>query len=149
MQDFLLANYAWLKALHIIAVIAWMAGLLYLPRLFVYHHQAQKGGEAEALFVGMERRLLKYITTPALIAVWAFAIAMIAANPGLFSNGWFHVKLTAVIGVSAIHGYFAVAQKKFARGERVRSERFWRAINEAPTLLMIVAVIFAVLKPAF
>lgn len=149
MQNFLLTHYLWLKALHIIAVIAWMAGILYLPRLFVYHHQAQKGGEAEALFVGMERRLLNYITTPAMIAVWAFAIAMLIANPSLFSNGWFHVKLAAVIGISAIHGYFVAAQKKFARGERVRSERFWRIINEAPTLLMIVAVFFAVLKPSF
>lgn len=149
MQDFLLTNYLWLKALHIIAVIAWMAGMLYLPRLFVYHHQAQKGGEAEALFVAMERRLLKFITTPALIAVWLFAGLMLYANQGLFASGWFQIKLAAVIGISGLHGYFAAAQKKFAGGERPKSEKFWRIINEGPTLLMIAAALFAVVKPAF
>jgi putative membrane protein len=147
MQDFLLANYLWLKALHIIAVIAWMAGMLYLPRLFVYHHQAQKGGEAEKLFAVMERRLLKFITTPALIAVWLFAGLMIFANQGLLASSWFHAKLAAVIGISGLHGYFAAAQKKFERGERPMSEKFWRMTNEGPTLLMIIAAILAVLKP--
>lgn len=147
MQEFLLANYLWLKALHIIAVIAWMAGMLYLPRLFVYHHQSQKGGEAEKLFIAMERRLLDFITTPALIAVWVFAGLMILANPGLLSSGWFLAKLAAVVGISGLHGYFAAAQKKFACGERPMSEKFWRMINEGPTLLMIAAAILAVLKP--
>jgi len=147
MHDFLLTNYLWLKALHIIAVISWMAGLLYLPRLYVYHHQAEKGGEGEKLFIVMERRLLKYITTPAMIASWLFALLMLYANSGLFQSGWFHVKLVAVLVMSGLHGYFAMAQRKFERGERPLTEKAWRMLNEGPTICMLFAVFFAVLKP--
>lgn len=148
MRDFLLANYLWIKALHIVAMVAWMAGMMYLPRLFIYHHQAAKGGEAERLFIQMERRLLKGIINPSMIAVWVLAGLMLYANPALLKTPWFiAVKFPAVLGISAIHGFYANAQKAFARGERPRSDKFWRIANEIPFLLMMVAIVMAVLKP--
>jgi len=147
MADFLAQHYLVLKALHLSAVIAWMAGMMYLPRLFIYHLDAARGGEGEAFFVKMERRLLKGVMTPSLIAVWLVAILMLTANPALLKAGWFQLKLPMVIGISAIHGFYAVNQKKFERGERPRSDRFWRIINEAPFVLMLVAVFLAVMKP--
>lgn len=147
MQDFLASIYPWIKATHIAAVIAWMAGMMYLPRLYVYHHMATAGGEAEGFFVKMERRLLKGIMTPSMIVVWVLAILMLIANPVLFSTGWFLVKLSAVIGVTGIHGFYAKSQRLFEAGQRVRTERFWRIINEAPFVLMLVAVFLAVVKP--
>lgn len=139
--------YPWIKALHIAAVIAWMAGMMYLPRLFIYHHQAEKGGEAERFFTVMERRLLKGIINPAMIAVWLLAGVMLYANPALFAAGWFLVKLPLVLGISAIHGFYARARRAFERGERPRSEKFWRIMNEIPFLMMLVAVFMAVAKP--
>lgn len=147
MRDALLAAYPAIKAAHIVFVIAWMAGMMYLPRLYIYHHQAAPGGEAETAFIQMERRLLKGIMTPSMIAVWLLAAAMVFLNQALFFAGWFHVKLLAVLGVSAIHAFYAGAQKKFARGERPYTEKFWRLMNEAPFVLMIVAVAMAVTKP--
>lgn len=147
MIDFLSAHYAWLKGLHIIAVIFWMAGMLYLPRLFVYHHQAEPGGELESALLTQERNLLKIIINPAMIAVWAIAVLMIVINTGLLSQGWLHAKLVLVLSLSGIHGFYAGAQKKFARGERVRSEKFWRIMNEAPALMVIAIVLLAVVKP--
>lgn len=147
MREALLANYLWIKALHIIAVIALMAGLMYLPRLFIYHHQAEKGGEAERFFTAMERRLLKGILNPSIIAVWALGVLMLYANPALLSAPWFHVKFAAVFIISGIHGYYARAQKQFARGERVRTEKFWRVINEIPFVLMMVAAVMAIVRP--
>jgi len=150
MIDFLLpgsTGYLVVKALHIIAVIFWMAGMLYLPRLFVYHHQAQAGGELEGALLIQERNLLKIIVNPALIAVWILAITMIIANPGLFSQGWFHFKLLLVVILSGIHGFYAASAKKFAKGERPRSEKFWRIMNEGPAILTIVIVLLAVVKP--
>lgn len=148
MREFLLENYLWLKALHIAAVIAWMAGMMYLPRLFVYHHQAERGGEAERFFVLMERRLLKGIINPSMTAVWVLAGLMLYAKPSLLGAGWFHVKLPMVLGISAIHGLYANARRAFERGERPRSERFWRIMNEAPFLMMLVALFMAVVKPS-
>lgn len=147
MQDILLSHYAWLKAAHLIFVIAWMAGLMYLPRLFIYHFQATPGGEADGYFMTMERRLLKGIMTPSMVVVWLIAVTMIYANPGLAAQGWFLVKLVAVIGISAVHMIYAGAQKRFARGERPRSEKFWRIANEVPFVLMIVAVIMVLVRP--
>lgn len=147
MGEFLAGFYLWLKAFHIIAVIFWMAGLLYLPRLFVYHHTSQPGGELENALLIQERNLLKIILNPAMIAVWLFAILMILANPSLFSDGWFHIKLVLVLIVSGIHGFYAASQKKFARGERPRSEKFWRMMNEGPAILAILIVLLAILKP--
>lgn len=147
MADFLAGIYLWIKGLHIIAIIAWMAGMMYLPRLFVYHHQAQKGGEAEAMFAKMERRLLKGIINPSMIAVWVLGLMMLFASPSLLSSGWFHVKLVFVLVISGIHGFYAASQRKFEAGERPRSEKFWRMMNEAPFVLLIGVVFLAVVKP--
>lgn len=150
MIDFLLPGsypYLTIKALHLAAVIFWMAGLLYLPRLFVYHHPASAGGELETALLTQERNLLKIILNPALIAVWVFAIVMVIANPALFSAGWFHVKLVLVLALSGVHGFYAASAKKFARGERPRSEKFWRLMNEVPAIGAIVIVILAIVKP--
>jgi len=150
MFEFLLpgsTGYLVIKALHIIAVIFLMAGLLYLPRLFVYHHQAESGGELEGALLIQERNLLKIILNPSLIAVWVLAIVMIVHNPGLFSQGWFHFKLLLVLGISGIHGFYAASVKKFAKGERPRSEKFWRIMNEGPAIMAIIIVLLAVVKP--
>ncbi len=121
--------------------------MMYLPRLFIYHHQAAKGGEAERFFVQMERRLLKGVINPSMIAVWLLAGLMLYANPALFSAGWFMVKFPMVLGISAIHGWYARARRAFERGERPRTERFWRVMNEIPFLMMLIAVFMAVAKP--
>lgn len=147
MAEFLASIYLWIKSLHLIAVIAWMAGMMYLPRLFIYHHQAEKGGEAEAKFVVMERRLLKGIINPSMIAVWLLGILMLVASPAILSSGWFYVKLTFVLVISGIHGFYAASRRKFEVGERPRSEKFWRIMNEAPFVLLIGVVFLAVLKP--
>ncbi len=147
MQEALASAYLWIKSLHILAVIAWMAGMMYLPRLFIYHFQSDRGGEAERLFVQMERRLLKGIMNPSLVAVWFFAILMLIANPAVAASGWFAVKFMFVLGISGIHGYYAAARKSFETGNRVRSEKFWRIINEAPFILLIGVVFLAVVKP--
>lgn len=139
--------YLTIKALHIAAVIFWMAGMLYLPRLFVYHHQAESGGELEGALQTQERNLLKIIMNPALIAVWLLAITMIVANPALLSAGWFHVKLLLVLILSGLHGFYAATARKFLAGERPRTEKFWRMINEVPAIGAIIIVIFAVVKP--
>jgi len=147
MRDFLLSVYPWIKGLHIAAMVAFMAAMMYLPRLFIYHHQAEKGGEAERFFATMERRLLKGIMNPAIILLWIFAGLMLYANPALLREPWFLVKFPIVLGLAAIHGYYAGAVKKFARGERPRTERFWRIMNEVPFVMMLAAVFLAVIKP--
>lgn len=147
MAEFLLRIYPWIKSLHLIMVIAWMAGMMYLPRLFVYHHQAKSGGEAEGYFIQMERRLLKGIMNPSMVAVWLLGVAMLMANPSTLSSPWFHVKFAAVLLISGIHGYYASARRKFEAGERPRTEKFWRIMNEAPFLAMIVIVIMVIVKP--
>ena len=147
MAEFLSGIYLWIKATHLIMVIAWMAGMMYLPRLFVYHHQSEKGGEAERYFVQMQRRLLKGIINPSMIAVWLLGILMLIANPATLSSGWFHVKLVLVLVLSAIHGFYAAARRKFEAGERPRSEKFWRMMNEVPFFLLIGIVFMVILKP--
>lgn len=147
MREALLSAYPWIKAAHVVFVIAWMAGMMYLPRLFVYHHEAERGGEAEQRFIVMERRLLKGIVNPSMILVWALAGVMLYANPAILSQGWFHVKFAAVLAISAIHGLYANAQKRFARGERPRTARFWRIMNEIPFVLLALAVIMVIVRP--
>jgi len=147
MAAFLSSIYLWIKAVHLIAVIAWMAGMMYLPRLFIYHHQSERGGEAEKYFVQMERRLLKGIINPSMAAVWVLGILMLVANQAILSTGWFGVKLVMVLAMSGIHGYYAAARKKFEAGERPRTEKFWRIMNEVPFVLLIVIVIMVILKP--
>jgi len=147
MVDFLGAYYLWLKAFHIIAVIAWMAGMLYLPRLFVYHAQSETSSQISETFKVMERRLLRFIMNPALIITWILGLSMIWVNPDLFSQGWMHVKFTAVVGLTALHGIFAMWRKKFEKDQNIHSPKFYKIWNEVPTALMILIVIVAVVKP--
>jgi putative membrane protein len=138
--------YFWLKAFHIIAVIAWMAGMLYLPRLFVYHSEAPPGSVQSETFKAMERRLLNAITTPAMIATWGLGL-WLASDGGFFSSPWLHAKLALVLILSGLHGLFARWVRDFANDRNTRPQRFYRIVNEAPTLLMIVIVILVVVKP--
>lgn len=138
--------YLWIKALHILAVISWMAGMLYLPRLFVYHCGVPIGSEASETFKVMERKLLRYIINPAMVVAWAAGL-WIAWEMSFMRDGWFHVKLLGILLLSAVHGYFAKAVADFARDEGFRNHRFWRFMNEVPTLLMIAIVILVVVKP--
>ncbi len=138
--------YEWIKALHVVAVISWMAGMLYLPRLFVYHVEAPAGSDRSETFKIMERRLLKAIMTPAMIVSWTAGL-WIAVLGGAFAAPWFHAKLLAVVLLSGCHGYLAACVKRFAVDDNVKSGRFYRVLNEVPTLLMIVIVIFVIVKP--
>ncbi|TCZ64058.1 protoporphyrinogen oxidase HemJ [Roseicella aquatilis] len=146
--DALAPFYPWVKALHLISVIAWMAGLFYLPRLFVYHSQVPPGSEQDALFKVMERRLIRAIMNPAMIAVWIFGITLVL-TPGVvdWTAGWWHVKLTSVLGMTWFHHHLSLGRKAMERGERPRTERYWRAMNEVPTVLMIAIVIMVIVKP--
>lgn len=146
MLKFLSDNVLWIKALHIIAVIAWMAGMLYLPRLFVYHCDAPAGSPQSEMLKVMERRLLRIIINPAMIAAWLFGLTL-ALLTGAFSQTWFLLKFTLVLVMSGLHGFFAGTVKRFARDANVRPERFYRIINEIPMLLVIVIVILVVVRP--
>jgi putative membrane protein len=143
--------YLWIKALHIIAVIAWMAGMLYLPRLFVYHCSAEKGSIQSETFKVMERRLLRGIINPAMIATWVLGLWLAWLGPdsryGWFASGWLEAKLALVLALSAVHGLLARWVKEFAADRNRHSQKFYRIINEIPTALMIVIVILVVLKP--
>lgn len=139
--------YDWIKALHVISIIAWMAGLLYLPRLFVYHCQVQAGSEASETFKVMERRLLRAIMNPAMIAAYVFGIAMIVLTPEWMKQGWLHAKLLFVLLLTASHMMMARWRRDFALDRNTRSQRFFRIANEVPTLLMIGIVIFVIVKP--
>lgn len=147
MSNFLLTHYEWLRALHIISVIAWMAGMLYLPRLFVYHAEAAKGSDKSETFKVMERKLLRLIINPSMGAAFIFGGLMLWANPALFSEVWMHVKLACIFIMAALHGYFARIRKIFARDENQKSSKFYRYINEIPALLMVIIVIMAVVQP--
>ncbi|WP_109052253.1 protoporphyrinogen oxidase HemJ [Azospirillum sp. TSA6c] len=139
--------YEWIKALHVISIIAWMAGLLYLPRLFVYHCQVQAGSEASETFKVMERRLLRAIMNPAMIAAYVFGIAMILLTPEWMKQGWLHAKLLFVLLLTASHMMMARWRRDFAEDRNTRPQRFFRIANEVPTLLMIGIVIFVIVKP--
>jgi putative membrane protein len=138
--------YPWLKAFHVIAVIAWMAGMLYLPRLFVYHTEAERGSRQSETFKVMERRLLRGIINPAMIATWALGL-WLAWDSGFYASGWLQAKVLFVIALSAIHGFYVRCVRDFALDRNTRPQRFYRIINEVPTLLMIAIVILAVVKP--
>ena len=138
--------YEWVKALHIISVIAWMAGMLYLPRLFVYHCSAPVGSVQSETFKVMERRLLRAIINPAMIATWVFGLWLVWQG-NLLREGWLHAKLALVIVMSGVHGMLARYRRDFAADQNRHSEKFYRIINEVPTLLMIAIVLLAVLKP--
>jgi putative membrane protein len=138
---------AYIKAFHIIAVIAWMAGLLYLPRLFVYHAASEAGSPQAETFKVMERRLLRFITTPAMVAAWIFGLILAFSVVDWAHAGWFHAKLLLVLILSGFTGVLAKWTREFAADRNTHSQRFYRIANEVPTLLMIVIVILAVVKP--
>lgn len=147
MSVFLLENYLWLKAFHIISMVAWMAGMFYLPRLFAYHAESSVGYDKAQTFKVMERRLIRIIMNPAMIATWLFGLLMIVANPEIVQSGWFHAKFALVLGMSGLHGMFSKWRKAFERDENTRPPKFYKIWNEVPTVLMIVIVILVVIKP--
>ncbi len=136
----------WVKALHIISVIAWMAGMLYLPRLFVYHAQTARGSEASETFKVMERRLLKAIVNPSMVLVFLTGFILVYLT-GDWRDGWWQAKFVLVLGLAGLHGYFARCVRSFAEDANKRPARFYRVLNEAPTILMILIVVLAVVKP--
>ena len=140
--------FAYIKAFHIIAVIAWMAGLLYLPRLFVYHASSKIGSEQSEMFKVMEWRLLRFITTPAMLATWVFGL-ILAFSPlvNWSQDGWLYAKLVLVVILTGFSGLLAKWTKDFAADRNTRSPRFYRIANEVPTVLMIVIVILVVVRP--
>ncbi len=140
------AVYDWLRSFHIVAVIAWMAGMLYLPRLFVYHCDAAVGSELSETFKIMERRLLRIIINPAMVITWVLGVWMAWAQTIYYSN-WFIAKFILVVALSAVHGYFSQSVRRFAEDERSTDARHWRIWNEVPTVLMIAIVILVVVKP--
>lgn len=140
-------DYNLFRALHIIAVIAWMAGMLYLPRLFVYHCAAKAGSELSETFKVMERRLLKFIINPAMIATFVFGFALLYLQPIYLEMSWLWAKLALVLGMAALHGFYSISVRRFAKDQNKYSAIFWRWMNEAPTVLMIGIVLLAVLKP--
>jgi putative membrane protein len=138
--------YPWIKAVHVIAIISWMAGMLYLPRLFVYHVAAERGSVLSETFKVMERRLLRAIINPAMVASWVLGL-WLAWDGNWFQSPWLHAKLALVVALSAAHGYFAGAVRAFAEDRNTRSERFFRVMNEVPTLLMIGIVVLVIVRP--
>lgn len=139
--------YEWLRAAHIVSFVSWMAGLLYLPRLFVYHASVEPFSEASEVFKVMERKLLRIIMYPALISTWAFGALLLLANPALLFETWMQVKLGAVVLLTVMHYMLAHWRKKFEQDANVRSPKFFRFVNEIPTILMIVIVLMAVIEP--
>jgi putative membrane protein len=138
--------YLWLKALHLIALVSWMAGMLYLPRLFVYHTRLAAGSEASEMFKVMERKLMRLIINPAMIATWGFGLAL-AIGTQAFANGWMHAKFTLLIGMQIAHAMMSRYRKAFARDANVKSEKFFRIFNEVPAVLMVFIILLVVLKP--
>jgi protoporphyrinogen IX oxidase len=138
--------YLWIKALHIIAVIAWMAGMLYLPRLFVYHAGVVPGSQQSGTFKTMEQRLLRFIMTPAMIATWLLGIVLVIQGQYLAAT-WFHIKIVLVLAMSVLHGLFSHWARDFAHDRNPRSPKFYRIANEIPTALLIAIVILATVKP--
>ena len=146
MSETLVALYPWIKAFHIIAVIAWMAGMLYLPRLFVYHCETSVGTPEYERFALMERKLMRIIINPSMIAVWVLGLTL-ASTSGAWTQGWFHLKLLLVTGLSAFHGMMSAWRRAFEQGKNEKSQRFFRIVNEVPAVLMALIVILVVVKP--
>ena len=136
----------WIKTIHILALVSWMAGMLYLPRLFVYHAEAGAGTAQAETFKIMERRLMKGIMNPAMVVTWLAGL-WLAWHIYAFQGGWLHAKIALVILLSGLHGYFSASLKKFAADRNTRPARFYRIVNEVPTLLLIGIVVLAVVKP--
>jgi putative membrane protein len=140
------AAYLWIKAIHVIAVISWMAGMLYLPRLFIYHCDSEQGSKQSETFKIMEQRLLRIIINPAMIITWVLGL-WLAWKGGWLAAPWLHAKFACVFALSAAHGYFSSAVRKFAADANDRSARHWRIMNEVPTVLMIAIIILVLVKP--
>lgn len=149
MGDFLSSFYPWVKAIHIISVISWMAGLLYLPRVFVYHsEQIEAGAQDTSVFITMEKKLYHFIMNKAIGATWLFGILLIL-TPGIadFSSFWFWIKIASVVAMSAFHIWLGRRQDEFERGENSLSSRTYRMINEIPAVLMVIIVVMVIVKP--
>lgn len=146
MAGFLGDSYLWIKALHVIAVIAWMAGMLYLPRIYVYHCEAGPGSVQAETFKVMERRLLRAIINPAMIASWVLGLALVA-HLDAWGAGWMHGKFALLLGMQLTHAGFARWRRQFAKDANTHPARFYRVMNEVPTLLMIGIVILVIVKP--
>jgi putative membrane protein len=140
------AAYDWVKALHVIAIISWMAGMLYLPRLFIYHCDAEAGSIQSETFKVMEQRLLRIIINPAMIVSWITGL-WLAWQSGFWQAGWFHAKFLLVLAMSGAHGYFSAAVRAFGKDRNTRPPRHWRIVNEVPTVLMILIVVLVIVKP--
>jgi putative membrane protein len=138
--------YDWIKAIHVIAIIAWMAAMLYLPRLFIYHCDSELGSKQSETFKVMEGRLTRIIMNPAMVTAWVLGL-WLAFQADWFQAPWFHAKLLAALLMSGVHGYFVAAVRKFAEDRNDKPARHWRIMNEVPTILMIVIVILVVVKP--
>ena len=148
MTDVIFAIYPWIKALHIMAVIAWMAGLFYLPRLFVYHaERATVGSELDQTFQGMEEKLLRVIMNPAMIVAWIAGLVMLAMGAFDWGAVWSWVKLLSVVAMTWAHMWMAARRKEFARGENTRTGRTYRMFNEVPTVLMVLIVVSVIVRP--
>ncbi|MBE7197868.1 MAG: protoporphyrinogen oxidase HemJ [Parafilimonas terrae] len=138
--------YLWLKAVHVISIVAWMAAMLYLPRLFVYHAEAGPRTPQAETFKVMEGRLLRVICTPAMIAVWATGL-LLAYEGGWFKSGWLHGKILLVVILTGVHGMLAASTRRFAADQDTRSPKFYRILNEVPTVLLVGIVVLVVVKP--
>lgn len=143
--------YLWLKAVHIIAIIAWMAGMLYLPRLYAYHTETKPGSASDKLFQTMERRLLRIIMTPAMVVVLGSGLWLLTSNTNLLQMGWMHAKLTLIVLMFGVHGYFARMRKNLAKESEAlqfrHTSRYYRLWNEVPTLFMIAIVVLVIVRP--
>ena len=146
MEGFLGGSYLWIKALHVIAVMAWMAGMLYLPRLYVYHCAAEKGSKQSETFKIMERRLLRAIINPAMIVSWLLGFALVA-HLDAWGQGWMHGKFALLIAMQLIHAGFARWRRHFAQDANRHDALFYRVMNEVPTLFMIGIIILVIVKP--
>ena len=146
MRDMLADHYSWLMAAHVIAVISWMAGMLYLPRLFVYHCETPPGSDGSERFKVMERRLLKGIINPAMIAAWLLGLTL-AWVSAAYLHPWFHVKFAAVLLLSGVHGLLVRCWRDFAADRNRRTARFYRIVTEVPAVLMVVIVVLVIVKP--
>lgn len=146
MVDFIIKNYNWFLSLHIISVISWMAGMFYMPRLFVYHCRLEVGSGASEMFKEMERKLIRIIINPAICAAWIFGLALAFAGD-FWGDLWFWLKFSLVFVMSGFHGFLSRWRRQFARDENTHSEKFYRMVNEIPTLLMFLIVFLVILKP--
>ena len=146
--DALAPWYAWTKAAHLVSVFAWMAGLFYLPRLYVYHSAEPVGSAPSELFKTMERRLLRGIMNPAMVAAWSFG-TLLVLTPGVlgWGAGWWHGKMLGIVVMTGLHHHLGLARKDFLADRRVHSERYWRVMNEVPTLALILIVVMVIVKP--